>query len=124
MLKTPVDTGNGMTVKIATKAQQGPSAIGQSTWTGGLLLARALCAEAPRHGDIDDCSSPHTAVAVDADWSVVGRTCLELGCGTGLAGPGQASTTIMPFIIDFIIIIICIMYFIIDFICFYLSMVL
>ena len=62
-----------MTVKIATKAQQGASAIGQSTWTGALLLARALCAEAPRHGDIDDCSSPHTAVAVDADWSVVGH---------------------------------------------------
>lgn len=81
-----MDAGNGMTVKIATKAQQGASAIGQSTWTGALLLARALCAEAPRHGDIDDCSSPHTAVAVDADWSVVGRTCLELGCGTGLAG--------------------------------------
>jgi len=78
-----------MTVKIATKAQQGASvqsAIGQSTWTGALLLARALCAEAPKYGDIDDCSSPHTAVAVDADWSVVGRTCLELGCGTGLAG--------------------------------------
>ena len=82
MLKTPVDTGNGMTVKIATKAQQGASATGHSTWTGAPLLARALCAEAPRHSDINDCSSPHTAVAVDADWSVVGKTCLELGCGT------------------------------------------
>lgn len=45
------------------------AAIGQKTWTGAILLARAL---------VSSCGG--------TDFCLRGKMCLELGCGTGLAG--------------------------------------
>ena len=57
------------------------SAILQSTWTASVLLSRAIVLEATADGP-DSCIE-----LVQTNTSnVVGKTCLELGCGTGLAG--------------------------------------
>jgi hypothetical protein len=60
-----------MVVKLAIKPRHGANAIGQSTWTGAMLLSRAMVSAATEE---------------EGNSSVVGKTCLELGCGTGLAG--------------------------------------
>jgi len=67
--------GDGLAVKLASKPQKCGAALGQTTWTGAVLLSRAIAAEAQQiEGEKGECS-----------WSVVGKKCLELGCGNGSA---------------------------------------
>ena len=64
-----------LAVKLASKRQKCGAALGQTTWTGAVLLSRAIAAEAQQiEGEKGECS-----------WSVVGKKCLELGCGNGSA---------------------------------------
>ena len=63
-------------VRLASVKTRDGTAIGQKTWTGALLLARALVTEVAAARGSDAC----------ANFCVEGKTCLEFGCGTGLAG--------------------------------------
>jgi hypothetical protein len=65
-----------ISVRLAKAKARDGTAIGQKTWTGALLLARALVAEVAVARSSDAC----------ANFCVEGKSCLELGCGTGLAG--------------------------------------
>ena len=80
---TAFHLGDRVTVELATKETKG-SAIGQSTWTAAVLLSRELVsrAQALRVAPPDGGQT----VQKQDPWGVRGKSCLELGCGTGLAG--------------------------------------
>jgi hypothetical protein len=67
-------------VRLASNKSSESGAIGQKTWTGAILLARALVSA------VKDADQACPAPKAGASFCVRSNKVLELGCGTGLAG--------------------------------------